>query len=230
MRLALIGFPIRHSRSPGLFQELLGAELECYDLLEFSSPGEIPSLRELGARYHGINVTAPYKEHFLPQLAAVPPEVRALRAVNTIKLGPERFAGINTDLVAVREILARYQQEHPGLAIALLGNGAMARITCLVARELEIPLTQFFRGQGIDLQHLDLSQVAGEHPVLLVINSCGRGFVFQGPLPKESLFWDYNYDFLPHQNTLPLRTKSYCDGREMLRLQALAALEFWHAN
>lgn len=224
MRLALLGYPIQHSLSPKIYRELLGRELESYELLEVRDAGSIPPLNELSAKLDGLSITAPYKKHFFDKVIVGNPLVSRLGALNTLSFTRRGIYGTNTDLVAVESLLKKYQARYPGLHLAVLGGGSMAKLTELVADDLKIPLRMFARSMGTDLKNLDLST----QPVpLMVINACSRDFIFTGKLPATALFWDYNYAFLPHQKTLPSLVKSYIDGEEMLRLQATHALNFW---
>jgi shikimate 5-dehydrogenase len=135
--------------------------------------------------------------------------------------------GTNTDLLAVVDILQNYLKNFPNLKIILLGDGAMARVTKLVAQDLNIKIQQFSRKNNVDLSQLDISILKEASVQNLIINSCSRDFVFQGKVSGDEIFWDYNYSFIPHQNSLPSRVKMYHDGQEMLELQAKAAIKFW---
>ena len=228
MKLALLGFPIAHSLSPSLYREFLGGKLSTYDLLEIEKPSDVPTLPELAKKYQGLSITSPYKKHFFHDVVITSPIVKQLEAINTIAFRKDGFYGTNTDVIAVEKILARMKGEMTDLSLVILGDGVMARVTVMVAEKLGIPFEQFSRKKGDDLVHLDLSQKRQNQTV--VINSCTRQFVFQGRLHPDLIFWDYNYSFLPHQTTIPSLVKSYIDGQEMLRLQALAAIEFWSAT
>jgi hypothetical protein len=124
------------------------------------------------------------------------------------------------------EILKNYRAKYGELQILLLGDGVMATVTKLVAKDLKIPLLQFSRKLHGDLSALDLTEYQDKTQPL-IINSCSRDFVFNGKVSGREIFWDYNYSFLPHQNTLPSRVLVYQDGQEMLELQAKAAIYFW---
>lgn len=228
MKLALLGYPIAHSLSPVLYREILGSELEKYDLLEIEKPDLIPGLASLSELYDGLSITSPYKKHFFNDVVVTSPIANELKAINTISFRKSGFYGTNTDVTAVEKILLRYKQQFRDLNLVILGDGVMARVTFLVAKNLLIPYEQYSRKKGDDLAHLDLS--AKRENQTIVINSCARDFVFKGKLHPELIFWDYNYSFLPHQSTLPSQVKTYVDGQEMLRLQALAAVEFWSAT
>lgn len=228
MKLALLGYPISHSQSPSLYRELLEENLEKYDLLEIERPELIPGLVALAEKYDGISITSPHKKHFFKELIISSPIAREVGAVNAVAFRSSGFYGTNTDVAAVEKILLRFKVQHSNLQLVVLGDGVMARVTVLVAKLLGITFEQFSRKKGDDLRHLDLSEERQNQTV--VINTCSRDFVFRGELHPNLIFWDYNYSFLPHLTSLPSQVKSYIDGQEMLRLQALAAIEFWSAT
>lgn len=230
MRLGLIGFPVQHSLSPELYKEMLGTELEYYHLLPFEKPSLIPSLKELAVKYDGINITAPYKQHFNGELIIQSPIVKAINAVNTLSFTPEGVLGTNTDVMAVEEILENYKNIYPGIHIILIGSGVMARVTKLVCAKLSIKVSQISRTSHGDISKSDLTKLRDPLSQNIVINSCSRDFIFEGIISKEDIFWDYNYYFTPHVSSLPAKVLSYVDGQEMLKLQALAAVKFWKST
>ena len=225
MRLALIGRDISHSRSPHLYRELIGPNTS-YELLDFSSADQLPSLAELSSRFDAINITSPYKEHYAAQTLISDPAVKMLGAINTINLKLP-YRATNTDLVAVRKLMIDFKSNFPDLQLVLLGSGVMARLTELVASELNLPLQRIARSLGDDMQNLDLSYLKGQP---LIINACSRNFIFQGKLSSKAIFWDYNYNFVPHQKSLPSQVMTYLDGLSLLRLQAESAIAFWSNN
>lgn len=227
MRLGLLGYPVKHSRSPELYRRFLGNELTSYELFSCEKKEDIPSLETFRKSLDGLNITSPYKEHFVNQIEIPSALVRSLGAVNTLAFVGEKTYGTNTDLVAIVEILKNYLRDYKAVKILLLGDGVMARVTTLVAHDLNIPVLQFSRKTTSDFNHLDL-RVHHQHDVQnIIINSCSREFVFNGQVSGEEIFWDYNYAFAPHENSLPGMVKLYQDGQEMLELQAKAAINFW---
>lgn len=226
MKLALLGYHISHSLSPQIYKELLGNGIS-YELLDIADKNKIPSLTELSQKFDGINVTAPYKEFFFEEVIVEDPLVKKLKAINTIAFREGRAVATNTDLIAVRMILEDFSKQFPHLNMVLLGNGVMARLTLLVAEELQIPCRQIARSLGDEIEYLDLRPFENEHFQTIIVNSCSRDFSFKGILSPSFIFWDYNYKFLPHESTLPSLVKSYIDGQEMLVLQAKAAIKFW---
>lgn len=227
MKLGLLGYPITHSLSPKLYNDLLGPKLTSYELFSYPTPDDIPEISFFASKLDGLNITSPYKAHFLSAVDIDSEIVRKLGAINTISFKPRKPVATNTDLLAVEEILANFQKAHKRLKVLLLGDGAMARLTNLVASAKQIPVQQFSRKTNSDLSNLDLQNFQENGTQNIIINSCSRDFVFKGKVSGEEIFWDYNYSFLPHQNTLPSLVKSYVDGQEMLLLQAKAAINFW---
>lgn len=227
MKLALIGWPIKHSLSPKLYGEILGSELESYDLLPFETPTDIPSLADFSDRFDGINITSPYKRHFIGKVKIESPIVSAIKAVNTLAFTADGVIATNTDVLAVEEILKNYQKRFPRLHLIVLGSGVMAMVTKLVAEKLNVSISNFSRKEHGDISKLDLRPMRLPGLQNIIVNTCSRDFIFEGELSREYIFWDYNYSFSPHSSRIPSLVKSYDDGQEMLKIQAIAAVRFW---
>ncbi len=229
MRLALIGKSISHSTSPHLYKRIIGPQIH-YDLIDIQKESDLPPLSELAKNYHGINLTSPYKKFYLDQLNHQSEEVLKLGATNTISLKPNDFLGVNTDYLATETILRRFREDYPSLFILILGSGVMANLTKLLCENLSLRFLVVSRKTSPDLAQLNLKKFHQVGNQLLVINACSRDFIFEGEASGDEFFWDYNYKFLPHQNTLPFKVKSYWDGQEMLYLQAYHAANFWREH
>lgn len=225
MKLALIGKNISHSRSPAIYKKLISDSIH-YDLLDIAEPHLLPDLKDLAAKYQGISITSPYKTNYVSQVQIPDAEVRELGSINCISFTPHGPMGTNTDLIAVRKLLTQYKAEYPGLHLIILGRGVMGRLTEIVARGLKLSFITKDRKAGLT-SLTDLSPLYQNQVQNLIINATSRDFVFTGTLKKDSLFWDFNYNFLPHQNTLPFKIKMYFDGQEMLWIQAEEAIKFW---
>lgn len=227
MKLGLLGYPINHSLSPAIYRQLLGPKLSSYELFSFEKSEEIPTLENFARDLDGLNITSPYKRHFFSKVIIESPLVQAFGAINTIGFANGKFFATNTDLLAVREILQTFIEQYGPLHVILLGDGVMATLTKLVCQEKNILVTQISRRLLGPIEHSDLSTFKKPQHQTVIINSCSREFIFQGKTNGDEIFWDYNYSFLPHQNTLPSRVKTYIDGQEMLLLQAKEAIKFW---
>ena len=226
MKLGLLGYPITHSLSPKLYQNFLGDQLTSYELFSFTEKREIPPLSYFQKKLDGLNITSPYKTHFINDVHISSPLVKKIGAINTLAFYGDDVLATNTDLLAVEEILKRYLREHSNLELVILGDGVMAQMTVLMAESLGIPFRQFFRKKNPELERMDFTLLTKENSQILIINACSRAFQFQGRFSGEELFWDYNYNFPSHQHIIS-QVKSYSDGQEMLELQARAAIKFW---
>jgi shikimate dehydrogenase len=224
MKFALIGKSIAHSLSPKMYRDIFQCELE-YDLLDIPDENKLPTLKDLAAKYDGINITSPYKKFYAGSVIIDSPEVAKLGAINTLSITDKGIYGTNTDLVAVEQILRQRQASFENIHLTILGSGVMAKLTILICDKLQIPYEVLERSGGLTSQ-INLTNFYYGHGHI-VVNACSREFVFTGEIHPDSHFWDFNYNFTPHQDTLPTRVKSYSDGQEMLWIQANAAAEFW---
>jgi shikimate dehydrogenase len=128
-RLAVIGQPIAHSRSPAMHAaafEALGIDDQWSYVAIEASPeefaGRIGALAEEG--YVGANVTVPHKRAALEIADRASPESREIGAANTLSFGPRGIAADNTDAAGLLAVLPAL----PGDMRALvLGAGGAAR-------------------------------------------------------------------------------------------------------
>jgi shikimate dehydrogenase len=222
-RYALIGKNISHSQSPKIYKRLIGNHIQ-YDLLDYASSDLIPSADELFNSYDGINITSPYKKHFLNQIELTD-NAKTIGAINCMKKIDGKIIGENTDFPAVVDIIKRYLDD--GIKnIILLGDGVMAAMTLLVLERLNTKARQFSRKNTEDLSTLKLT----EQDRQLIINSCSREFIYNGETSSNSIFWDYNYNNPKQSEVLKTKVYRYDDGLELLNLQAQYALAFWSAK
>ena len=131
-RLALLGWPARHSRSPAMHEAALGAAglRGSYEVREVPPERLAEAVRALRAeRFDGFNVTAPHKEAVLAHLDELEPAARRTGAVNTVVRLPDgRLRGANTDAEAVVPWLREAGlAPSAGMRAVLLGGGGAAR-------------------------------------------------------------------------------------------------------
>jgi shikimate dehydrogenase len=225
MKYGLIGKDISHSRSPELYKKIISPDIQ-YDLLDISSAKELPSLEELAKTYSCINVTSPYKRSYFSSVTIHGDGVKELGAINTLCFSSQGWVATNTDLLAVQEILGHHLLNHPDLELLVLGSGVMGQVTLVAARNLKLNCQVIDRKSGLTSES-DLRPFYRPGKFNIVINACSRDFVFKGAINRDTLFWDFNYNFIPHLNTLPLKVSTYLDGQELLELQAQKAAAFW---
>jgi shikimate dehydrogenase len=128
---AVIGSPVRHSRSPVLVNAAFAsAGLDWAFVALEVAPGHgaaaIEAMRVLGLG--GLSVTMPHKHDVIAALDRLTPDAEALGAVNCVAWEGEELVGHNTDGGGLLDALAADQGLHPtGLRCAVLGAGGAAR-------------------------------------------------------------------------------------------------------
>src|SRR5438477_5160578 len=137
----VIGWPIKHSRSPVIHRfwlnELgIAGDYVVQPVEPEKAQAFFNSFAESG--YVGGNVTVPHKEAAFAAVADMEPTARAIGAVNTLWLDGTKLCGTNTDGLG---FLANLNQEapgwdrNPGPAVVLgAGGAARAVLWALTAR------------------------------------------------------------------------------------------------
>lgn len=222
-RYALIGKNISHSQSPQIYRKLIHEQIK-YDLLDYPGENEIPSAQDLFKIYDGINITSPYKKHFLNQVELSGP-AKLIGAINCMKKFDGKIFAENTDFPAVVDLLKRYL-EKDNFEVVILGDGVMAKLTTLALKHLNKDFKQYSRKT---VEHFALLNLL-DHDRQLIINTCARDYIFQGKVTSNSIFWDYNYSNPKQEFALKGKVQKYVDGLELLHLQAQYAVAFWSAN
>ena len=131
IRLAVIGNPVAHSRSPELhlgFAKQLGMTLE-YDRVE-CAPGEFIDtanrLRETG--YAGANVTVPFKADAFALCDTRTPVAELAQAVNTLHFVDHSVLGDNTDGPGfIRDLTSRCGIDVAHKTVIIIGAGGAVR-------------------------------------------------------------------------------------------------------
>jgi shikimate dehydrogenase len=130
-RVALLGDPVAHSRSPAMQNaafEALGLDWR-YEAIAVRGERFGPmvgELRELG--YAGANVTIPHKLRALEVADAATEVARAVGAANTLVFTAEGVFAHNTDVDGfVRALRERAPEAPAGMRALVLGAGGAAR-------------------------------------------------------------------------------------------------------
>lgn len=225
-KLALVGKNISHSRSPEMYKKLISPTVN-YSLLDYSTPEEIPSAKELLGKYDGINITSPYKKYFLDQIKLTK-NASEVGAVNCLKKQNDVIVGENTDYSAIVYILQNLQKVHGELEVAILGDGVMSFVAQVALKNLNIKYKIFSRKLTNNFDQLNLEAHFLDNPTKpLIINACARDYLFRGKLPIRGMFWDFNYNFKQQEDLIGPCVELYMDGLEMLERQAFYAVVFW---
>ena len=128
-KLAVLGQPISHSRSPAMQNAAL-AELGLapewtYGAIEVARDDFAALVAELaGSGYAGVNVTVPHKIAALAVADEASPAAAAIGAANTLSFGDGRVGASNSDGVGILNALPRSPE---GKRALVLGAGGSAR-------------------------------------------------------------------------------------------------------
>jgi len=128
-RLAVIGYPVSHSRSPAMQNAALRAlgmdEEWSYAAIEVAPEGFEAKVREMAAGdYAGANVTVPHKAAALALADAASPVATAIGAANTLSFRDGRIEAENTDAGGLLRALPGSPR---GRRALVLGAGGAAR-------------------------------------------------------------------------------------------------------
>lgn len=135
MKFGLIGWPLGHSISPFIHQELfkLLSEEGRYTLYP-TPPEELGAvLAKLAAELDGFNVTVPHKTAVLPYLEQVEESAALYGGANTLKCLPGgTLHGCNTDIIGVRKAMSGAGLSFRG-RVCVLGSGATSGLLAMEA-------------------------------------------------------------------------------------------------
>lgn len=136
---AVIGDPIRHSRSPAIFNAAFEAAGLDWAYLAFEVPdgraaGALDAVRALGIE--GLSVTMPHKTDVAALVDERSPQAERLGAVNCVVRDGDRLVGHNTDGAGfVASLRADAGFEPAGRDCVVLGAGGAARAVILALAE-----------------------------------------------------------------------------------------------
>lgn len=142
MKLAVLGSPIAHSRSPELQRTFAGGDRDFSYIKIETTRDELPDTvrRLVSEGFDGFNCTMPLKTDMASLVDEITPEAVMLRSVNTVTIKEGRLYGDTTDgrgiLLTVRRALGGAMGEAPesavrGKKVLLLGAGGAARSVAL---------------------------------------------------------------------------------------------------
>jgi len=247
-RLAVLGSPIGHSKSPLLhraaYRELgLDWSYEATEVTGETLPGFV---RNLGAEWRGLSLTMPLKRDVLPLLTRRDALVDLTGGANTVLVTESGLAGFNTDVYGLVEAL-RGSGVVQVSAVHLIGAGATAASVLVAVASLgttEVLITtrspekatallELATSLGISATATGLSGGRGDFIPDLVVSTLPGGTRVDLPLPAEVLsgraLLDVAYDPWP----TPLAARflgaggRVISGLEMLVNQALAQVRIF---
>ncbi len=132
-KLGLIGYPIKHSYSPLLYNTAF-RELNIqgsYEILETKPEDLVPRIKYLRAnKYYGFNVTIPHKVPVGLFLTRYDDNVNLTGSVNTVKIEDDStLTGYNTDVFGFMKAIPD-DVDLNGKKAVIIGTGGAARAVC----------------------------------------------------------------------------------------------------
>lgn len=238
MKLALIGDPVEHSRSPALHRAFLqeaGIDDASYVAIRVPRGKGAYALRSLrDQQYTGVNVTYPLKEEAVAVCDELTEDARLAQAVNTLFFG-RKILGHNTDGIGARSALEQLVGQPVALErIGVLGTGATAR--AIVAQLRETDAYTFVWGRDnrkvADIcERLEARPWPASAPEI-IISTLPPDTELLADIMKAvrsaDCVMDTNYGT---RSTLGrLAQREVIDGSLMLEAQARASFDFWLAH
>jgi shikimate dehydrogenase len=238
MKLALIGDPVEHSRSPHFYRSFLedSAIDGSYVAIRVSSEGAAAAIAQLRKDgYTGCNVTYPLKEEALGACGSLTEEARRAQAVNTIFFG-RQIAATNTDGIGARMAIEALTDEPIALKrVGVLGYGATAR--AILAELHDNDAYAFVWGRSPErvreiCERFEAAPWPSRNLPEIVVNALPP----EAELPPQlladlqapELVMDANYG---RRARLAAQIgREVVDGERMLEAQARASFDFWLAH
>jgi shikimate dehydrogenase len=149
-RLAVLGWPVDHSRSPAMQNAALAATgLDgeyVYERMTVAPDAFEQTVRGLAAAgFHGVNVTIPHKEAALALAEDASDEARAIGAANTLTFAPDgTIRADNTDAPGLLDALG----DPPPRTALVLGAGGSARAAAHALRSVGAAVAVWNRTPG----------------------------------------------------------------------------------
>lgn len=238
----LIGYPLGHSFSQRFFTQKFEEEQIEAQYLNFELE-DLTTIKELlkDKTIKGLNVTIPYKKDIFTYLDEVSDEVKAIGAVNVIKLIREnnqlKLVGYNSDIFgfkgSIRPLLKPFHQK-----ALVLGTGGASNAIKVGLSQLGITTQSVSRTKQDDtITYNEITkEVLAEYNVIINCTPLGTYPNIEGApdipyqhLSTQHLLYDLVYNpaetsFLRQGRVQGATTKN---GLEMLYLQAIKAWEIW---
>jgi shikimate dehydrogenase len=252
VRLAVLGDPLAHTRSPDLHRAGLAAlGLAGESIARRTTATQLSTrLADLAAQgFLGANLTHPLKEAALAQIARVSEASRLARSVNTIGFAADGWWGETTDGPGLVDLLRSLGRDPRGGRAVMLGAGGAARSLALalaaagiaaVAVSARRPQAVGDQWRGIPCARLAGWRSADEADALrdatLVINATPLG-AEDGPVPlagiaRRALILDlvYGAQVTPWVRHARAEGREAYDGLGLLVFQARRSLALWLAR
>ncbi len=245
MRLfGLIGFPLSHSVSPGIFSRIFresAADDASYELFELDSLEKLTDLLTGRDEIGGFNVTIPYKKQIIPLLHKLDNTALKAGAVNCVKVSRQKkeivLKGFNTDYPAFLQTIEKTGLYCSKIAL-ILGTGGSSGAVAAALTDKKIDFLTVSRSPGRgDITYDKISEDLLKE-VQLIVNTTPLGMYpltdNYPPLPYHYLTPDhicYDLVYNPPMTFFLRKSKeqgtAVVNGEEMLKVQAWMSWEKW---
>lgn len=140
LKLAVLGNPIAHSKSPELFQEFFKEDeiKGVYEKIELRNMAEFEDLKK---HYDGFNVTSPFKQSIIPYLDILSEAAQMIGAVNTVYLKEGKWYGDNTDHIGIARSIEPFSDLSNIKKCMIIGAGGAARAAAYTMKAYHVKAT-----------------------------------------------------------------------------------------
>ena len=237
MRLALLGDPVSHSRSPAIHRAALAAVgIEgSYVARRCDEAGLVEACSEIRAgQLHGANVTMPLKGVARIACDQVGGGARRAAAVNTLLMEGDTLCGYNTDIVGIGHLLEAFS----GMPVVVMGTGAAAAAALVASEGREVTVVgrdSAKSGALIALTGVEAAVGSWDRPTTgaVLINATVLGMNGEalptGWVMNQGALIDLPYG--PDQTPAVVEARQLgigvADGIDALVAQAAASFELW---
>ena len=227
-KCGLLGEKLGHSYSPQIHALLGDYEYRLYE----KDPEDVVSFVRNG-KWHGLNVTIPYKKTVIPFCDELSETAAAIGAVNTLLRRPDgSIFGDNTDAYGFRYMLSKTGFDPKGKKALVCGTGGASATVCAVLKSLGADVVTLSRSgpdnYGNLYRHRDAALLVNTTPLGMYPNN-GEQAVDLKDLPKLEAVLDVVYN--PARTALLLQAEAlglpHAGGLSMLVAQAKRASEIF---
>lgn len=219
-RIAVLGSPISHSKSPAIQSaalSFLGFESK---LSVFDVPDHLASwMNQYGSDWDAYAVTMPLKEQALVLADSLDDSSKATGSTNFLMRASDKLLGYNTDVMGIWEAT----REHQSGTIGVIGTGATARSALHALKGLRLSVWGRDEIKARELAERYFAQSASIEAVSacdLVISTIPKGALASVVLgDKPGVIMDAVY-----AQPLSNRFRQHISGIEMLIWQAIGQL------
>jgi shikimate dehydrogenase len=238
VRLALLGDPVDHSRSPAIHAAAFAAVgmHGFYEARRVDGDGVAEACREMRAGLlGGANVTMPWKSRAADECDEMTGDSARIGAVNTLVPLGGRVHGHNTDVAGIRAALDRFP---PAAPVVVLGAGSTAGAALLACdgRAVTVAARRVERAEAL-VGRVGVEAIVGPWeappPGSVIVNATPIGMGGEalpaGWMEQSAGLVDlaYGADETPAVAAARASGLLVADGIDVLVAQAAASFELW---